>query len=222
MNNKLLAKNLTALGYPLMETETPLDANTTLAAMVVSRDLRLWEGFPVVLANSNQKGLFDYDRLRKLLTKNPERSQFEALLVMSLAFYKTLNLRFTWTDKLYRTLSDKQMAQLKDLTVHLKENTDFKLGTCLMASQRLKTTFNNYFNQVQSDMNDLLSLKAEVGLEYALSQVFPPKQKELFFKKVRGEKLTKTEKEYFSRVVRKRVLALANPELHRLARRLLE
>jgi len=35
-------------------------------------------------------------------------------------------------------------------------------------------------------------------------------------------KLSKTETEYFSRVVKKKLLALANPDLHRLARRLIE
>jgi len=62
----------------------------------------------------------------------------------------------------------------------------------------------------------------ELSLEYALSQLFSPKQKELFQKKLKGELLTKTEKEYFSRTVKKKVAALANPELHRLAQELME
>jgi hypothetical protein len=61
-----------------------------------------------------------------------------------------------------------------------------------------------------------------MGLEYAMSQVFSPKQKELFLKKLKGNILTKTEKEYFSRAVKKKVLALANADLHRLSRKLLE
>jgi hypothetical protein len=91
-----------------------------------------------------------------------------------------------------------------------------------MSAQRLKITSRNYFRQGQSRLNELLLVKEELGVEYALSQVFSPKQKELFLKKLKGEKLTKTEKEYFSRSVRKKVLALANPELYRLARKLLE
>jgi hypothetical protein len=57
-------------------------------------------------------------------------------------------------------------------------------------------------------------------LKHLLS--FSPKQKELFQKKLKGELLTKTEKEYFSRTVKKKVAALANPELHRLAQKLME
>ena len=61
----------------------------------------------------------------------------------------------------------------------------------------------------------------ELSVEYALSQVFSPKQKELFFQKLKGEKFTKTEREYYSRAVKKKVLALANDELHGLARKVL-
>jgi hypothetical protein len=62
----------------------------------------------------------------------------------------------------------------------------------------------------------------ELSLEYALSQMFSPKQKELFKKKLEGLLLTKTEKEYYSRTVKKKVVAIANTELHRLAQKLME
>jgi len=71
-------------------------------------------------------------------------------------------------------------------------------------------------------MENILSVREELGLEYSLSQIFSPSQKEIILKKLRREKLSKTEIEYFSRVVKKKLLALANPDLHRLARRLIE
>lgn len=55
-----------------------------------------------------------------------------------------------------------------------------------------------------------------------MSQVFSPKQKELFRKKLEGDPLNKTEQEYYSRTVKKKVVALANSERHSLARKLLE
>jgi len=144
---------------------------------------------------------------------------------MSLALYKNLKVSSTWAKDLDRFLSGKQHKKVFNYYLkHFKNNTDFKLcDTYLMSSQRLKKTFNDYFyGRQQSNLRELLLLKDEFGLEYALSQVFTSKQKELFFKKVRNEKLTKTEKEYFSRVVKKKVAALANAELHRLARKLLK
>ena len=61
----------------------------------------------------------------------------------------------------------------------------------------------------------------ELALEYALSQIFTPKQKEIFLKRLRGKKLTKTEREYFYRVVKKKAVALTNQDLQRLAQQIL-
>lgn len=50
-----------------------------------------------------------------------------------------------------------------------------------------------------------------------LSTLFPPKQKELVLKKLNGEPLTKTEQEYYSRIVKKKLEALANSEIRKIA-----
>ena len=59
-------------------------------------------------------------------------------------------------------------------------------------------------------------------LDRHMDEIFSAKQKELFLKKINGKKLTKTEKEYFSRVVKKKVLAMANPDLHHMSKKLLQ
>ena len=91
-----------------------------------------------------------------------------------------------------------------------------------MSVERLRNTWNRYLIKKESSFSDFLTLKSESSLEYALSQLFSAKQKELLLKKLRGVKMTKTETEYFSRTVKKKVLALANTELQRLAQKLLE
>ncbi len=222
MKDRNLLKRLSMLGFPLFETEELQDANATLADVVKSKDLRLWEGFPVVLANSTEKGLFDYDKLNRYLKGTQEKSYLVSLIVMSLALYKDLNLKFFWADKFYKTLSVENKKEFRNFLKKFKDNENFEVANQVISGQRLKSTFNNYFSQAQTGFSDLFSVKEEHILEYALSQVFSPKQKELFLKKLRREKLTKTEKEYFSRVVKKKVLALANPELHRLSQKLLE
>ena len=215
-------KRLRKLGFPLLETEEVHDANATLAEVVKSKDLRLWEGFPVILANSENKGFFDYEAVKTHLKESLDRDKLSPLVIMSLALYKTLDIKFSWADKLYRNLNKDDKKMFDRVVKDLKKKESFKFQGCLMSSQRLKQIFNNYFNQERLDLNDMLSVKEGLSLEYALSQVFSPKQKELFLKKFRREKLTKTEKEYFSRVVKKKVMALANSELHRLSRKLLE
>lgn len=223
MEKDNLLKRLSVLGFPLLEVEKDEEVNSTLADLVRSRDLRLWEGFPVVLANSAEKGLFDYHKAQGYLKSPSDSVKLGLLIMLSLALYKTLGLKFSWVDALYASFNTEFMKQqYGNYLVAFKNSGELVVQDALMSSQRVKSTFNNYFRQTQANLNDLLSVKEAMGVEYSLSQVFSPKQKELFLKKLRNEKLTKTEKEYFSRVVKKRVLALANPELHRLSQKLLQ
>lgn len=222
MRDSNLLKNVSALGYPLFGPEGDLNANLTLAQVVKSRDLRLWEGFPLVLANSAEKGLFNQDKVNYYLKKPFDNSCFASLVVLSLALYKFFNLKFSWADEFYKSLSSNRQKEFDGYLRSLKGDGNLNVAGRKMSVHRLKLVFNNYFNQSQAKLNELLSVKDELSLEYSLSQVFSPKQKELFLKKLKREKLTKTEKEYFSRAVKKKVLALANPELHRLSQRLLE
>ena len=217
MANEDLFKRLSALGFQLFGTEEEQNANLTLADMVKSRNLRLWEGFPVVLANSVEKGLFNYDKVKRYLETSFDENYLSSLMVLSLALYKVLNLKLPWTNEFYKSLTKAEKEKFSECLEKFKNNDDLQVVDYAMSSQRLKSTFNNYFKEEQSKLSDLLSMKDEFGLEYSLSQVFSPKQKELFLKKLRREKLTKTEREYFSRTVKKKVLALANTELHRLA-----
>lgn len=221
MENNSLLKRAGALGFPLLGVENSQDANLTLADMAKSRDLRLWEGFPVVLANSAENGLFDYNKASQYLKKPSDRANLASLLVLSLVVYKFFSLKFSWADKFYKLLSEENRNHYFAFLEKLKNDQDFTVTGLKMSGARLKSVFNNYFSQSQAKLNELLLVKDELKLEYALTQVFSPKQKELFLKKLKREKLTKTEKEYFSRVVKKKVLALANPELHRLAQGLL-
>jgi len=221
MNDKELLNNLSSLGFKLMEPESMVDANLTMARMVQARDLRLWEGFPVVLANSSEKNHFNYGRTNKLL-KPADRAYLKLLVMMSLALYQTLGLKFAWAEKLHQVMANQLRGKLEQFRKALVSNRDLKLKDYSMSGPRLKSTFNRYLQNSESNLNDLMTLKSEAGLEYALSRLFPAGQKELFLKKLQGAKLTKTETEYFSRVVKKKVLALANPELHNLARKLLK
>lgn len=222
MKDSELLRRVRLLGFPLLEAEEDQDVNLTLAEVVKSRNMRLWEGFPVILANCAEKELFNYDKVKRYLKKASEKTNFTLLVALSLALYKFFHLKFFWVNELYNCLPDKRREKVEEFLEKFKNDTDFRIAGQKMSTQRLKNIFNNYFRQTRDKLNELLSIKDELSLEYLLSQIFSPKQKELFLKKLRREKLTKTEKEYFSRVVKKKVLALANSDLHRLAQRLLE
>ncbi len=216
-----LFKRLRSLGFPLLEHENQQDVNLALADVVRSRDMRLWEGFPVVLATGVSKNMFDYNKAKGYLKSLKERLEFELLVALSLAIYKTAGHKFAWADALRGLLSKRSESAYGHFLNALKNGSDIKLGAYSFSPLRLRTTFDNYFTANGQRLNELLQEKEDLGLEYAMSQVFSPKQKDLFLKKLKGEKLTKTEKEYFSRAVKKKVLALANPELHRLSQKLL-
>lgn len=222
MRDKDLLKRLRKMGFPLFETEEAEDANLTLADVVQSKDLRFWEGFPVVLAISAEKGLFDYNKVAASLKKLFDKPLLATLAAMSLALYKNLNMKFSWAGSLYDSLNSEKKKEYETFLAELEKDKELNVGGRTMSAERLKSVVSSYFRKETGGLHDLLFEKDDMGLEYAMSQVFSPKQKELFLKKLKGEMLTKTEKEYFSRAVKKKVLALANADLHRLSRKLLE
>ena len=219
MNEKLY-DSLSELGFPLFYNKGRQDANAVLADMVKSADVRLWEGFPVVLANSAEKGLLDYEDAKNKLSDNRDKNNLDRLATMSLALYENLGLKFNWTKKLQNELPSGWKGYLNEYLLRLRKNEDFNVGEKAMSPERLKVVFGNYYKYYDSKVSELLASKEQFGLEYAMSQVFSPKQKELFKKKFNNEKLNKTEREYYSRAVRKKVQALANSELHNMAQKL--
>lgn len=220
--NEDFLKKVRRLGYPLFETEEYEDANEILADVVRSENPRLWQGFPVMLANSEERNIFAYSRVLSLLKAPDERDHYHRLLLVSYALYKIQNLNLAWVSDLYKIFGPADKKDLGKLIGQFVANEYIQVGSVRLSSEKFKTVFRDYFGKAGSRMENILSVREEFGLEYSLSQIFSPVQKEMVIKKLRREKLSKTETEYFSRVVKKKLLALANPELQRLARQLIE
>jgi hypothetical protein len=220
-NNEDLIKKVRRLGYPLFETEEHEDANEILADVVKSENPRLWQGFPVMLANSEERNIFDYNRVLSLLKAPDERDHYHRLLLVSYALYKIQNLKSAWVSDLYKIFGPTDKKDIGKFLNQFVANEYIQLGSVRLSTEKIKTVFRDYFEKAGSRMENILSVREEFGLEYSLSQIFSPAQKDIILKKLRREKLSKTETEYFSRVVKKKLLALANPDLHRLARRLI-
>ncbi len=230
-NDKNFGERVARLGFPLLQTDQKMETNETLAEVVQSGDPRLWEGFPVMLANSVETHQFDYQQVRNHLSQSTDGpSKLDCLLALSLALYQALNVNRQEFKNLRHWLEPQARAG-EDFVAALKSNGALNLCGHPMSAERLKTTFQNYYLHARPyrketekrarHLDDLLSTKRSYDLEYSLSQLFTPKQKELVLKKFRGEKFTKTEKEYYSRTVRKKLSAMANEDLHRLAGKLL-
>lgn len=217
-----LERKLSLLGFPLLEASPSEDVHATLAEVVQSQDTRYWEGFPVLLANAAKQAGFRLERVEQLLPGNEAREQFKQLFLLSLALYESLNLRFAWTAEWQKRAPRPEILAVKEFQKKLAAGEPLEAAGRQFLPSRLNDLFTQYYENEAARAKSLAVKQEAFSLEYALSQVFSPKQKELFKKKLNGEVLTKTEKEYFSRAVKKKVLALANPDLHRQAQKLLE
>lgn len=219
--DKLLRK-LSMLGFPMFEPSEELDVNETLAEVVKSNDTRLWEGFPVLLANAGESYQFASDQIERQLPTDELKERYHLLVLLSAAVYAYYHLSFSWLSKLKKTFSDTDKNLVKAWRNALAHNQRSLLTDEEFDPERVRGLFELYFEQKVEKDRRRKDRYEDFSLEYALSQVFSPKQKELFKKKLEGDPLTKTEQEYYSRTVKKKVVALANSELHSLARKLLE
>jgi len=206
----------------MFEPSEELEVNKTLAEVVKSNDTRLWEGFPVLLANAGERYQFDSDQVEQQLSTKEHKKQYHRLVLLSAAVYAYYNISFSWLSKLKKTFSNDDRNRLKAWRNSLAHDKATDRSDYDFDPERVRSLFELYYEQKVERDKRRKDRYQEFSLEYALSQLFSPKQKELFLKKLDGELLTKTEQEYYSRTVKKKVVALANSELHSLARRLLE
>jgi len=220
MTDSKLLTSLSKLGFQMFEASEEPDVNETLAEVVKSHDTRLWEGFPVLLANAAESYQFTTEHVKQQLTRK-EKDHFHQLMLLSGSLFSLYHLSFSWWNKLKKTLSKDDKALLKTWRNCLVHNQTLKYNDVELDPQRLKELFELYFEKKAEKGRRKKEKHLEFSLEYALSQVFSPKQKELFKKKLEGLPLNKTEQEYYSRRVKKKVVALANSELHSLSKKLL-
>ena len=222
MEDKELLNKVSKLGFPLVEVEEKFDVNQTLADVVKSKNARLLEGFPVLLVNAARDESFDYEKVQNYLSDAQDKSFLKELLLLSLGLYKALDFYFGLGKSFDKKLSEGELSKVKQFRNGLAHNDNFlHLTGYTFSPERLKNVFSAYLKKEVDEVKKHTQKQEDLSLEYALSQVFSPKQKELFLKKVKGFELNKTEREYFSRTVKKKLLALVNPELSRFAKLLL-
>lgn len=222
MEDKELLERVGKLGFPLVETEEKFDVNQTLAEVVKSNNARLLEGFAVLLVNAVRDNNFSYAGVQNYLTGDKDKNLLKELFLLSLSLYKVLNFYFNLPKSLYEKLSAEDLNKMKEFRNYLAHDANFNVMGYAFSPERLKDVFAAYLKNEVEEVKRQTEKQEDFSLEYALSQVFSPKQKELFLKRVKGLELNKTEREYFSRTVKKKLFALVNPELSRFAKLLLE
>ena len=222
MTDQKLYDNLSKLGLPLFEPSEELDLHEILAEVVSSYDTRLWESFPVLLATAGDNEQFSPEQVEERLESEEKRKLFRLLVLLSISMFAVYHLSFPWLNKLKKSLPEEDRQRIKTWRNVLVHDQTLPLDVLGCDAGRVKRLFELYFEKRREKDRKRQEKFKEFSLEYSLSQIFSPKQKELFKKKVAGLPLNKTEQEYFSRAVKKKIVALANSELHGLARNLLE
>lgn len=212
MTKKTLEEQAMELGYRSGEKGDP---NRTLAEVAGSGDLRYWEAFPVLLANAANSGRFDAQAAERL-TAEGDRKYLRLLIIVSLALYEALGARFPWRGRLAAGLPARLVAGYR---TRIEAGKELELGERRLDSEAMAANFRAAFKAAL--LKGALRAREDDELEAALRTVFTARQRELVTKRLRRERFAKTEAEYFSRVVKKKLAALANEELHRLARRAL-
>ena len=224
MKREDLVFNLGRLGYSLVTPEVEelrVDQVVELLnELVDSKDSRLIEGFPVVLANCAQRGMnLDFAALlAKHKPRSRKRQDLEKLLLLS-------------SDLLTRQGLEKPEG-LEKISASLKTKYGDLLAADLLtlgrkvslSTERLRNALRRYSANLETSRSRRKKEKDKqrrsFQLSYYLSTLFSPKQKELVLKKLNGEPLNKTEKEYFSRTVKKKLEALNNSEVRKVAKAL--
>ncbi|MFH2203831.1 MAG: hypothetical protein ABIJ96_11990 [Elusimicrobiota bacterium] len=220
-----LLSALAEYGYSLLSPEATPDPNDVLARMTRSRDTRVLEGFPVVLVNASDRhpNSVDLERAESLLKNEVGRAKFRQLVMLAALLCEGRDESLAWLVKKPKWLKE---TALKKLRGPLARNEPLVLTDGMkLDPERLKNTFFEYARggrAAEQSEADKSRLGEEMRKEYYLSLLLTPRQKELLHKKLRGEKMSKTEREYFSRVVKKKLRALADPDLHRLAQKALQ
>ncbi len=212
MEKKDLEEKVAGLGF------RSIDINKTLAEVVQSRDQRLWETFPGMLANAAEAGEFNYKAAAAYLD-DAGQNDLKLLIFASLGLFESLGLKFKWTKDLFSDFPARLVNHYRD---QIKANSELAIAEISLQPGNLKENLLKRPKQASKPVKQAVEAAEQLDLEIAVSRIFTQRQKELFLKKLRRKKMTKTEKEYFSRVIKKKVQALANEDLHRLARKVLE
>jgi hypothetical protein len=189
-----------------------------LDALASSDDTAVVARFPAVLAICARRGLALNSQalFSRYWETSPKRQNLEKLLLISAAIFSLQGL------KAPKNL-DKIAESLKPKYGELLPAGEFQLssGMCISIKD-LQNTLKAYTGS-QIKPPAIQAKKSPLNadsLDVYLDRLFSPKQKELVLKKRDGQAFTKTEREYYSRIVRKKLNAIASEKLVELARKL--
>jgi hypothetical protein len=199
---------------------TGSQATVILDALASANDPALVVRFPVVLSICARNGvsLNSHALFSKYWESSPKKKNLEKLLLISGELFDLEGIEAPQNlKKIVRSLKAKygslQSARLLSLssgmTISIKDIQNTLRGYTTKIKNAAPVSTSRASDR--EPKKDALQRSAE--LDACLDRLFPPKQKDLVFKKLNGESFTKTEREYYSRIVRKKLQAIANSQV---------
>jgi len=122
--------------------------------------------------------------------------------------------------KLKRKLTSKEIIHHKDANQHNNKNNNFQITTRQLHPKLNKRNFKlnsqNYINMLE---------KLEIGtinsFKQSLHEIFTNRQIEIIYRRLNNLPLSRTEKEMFSRSIKKKLIALSNEALFKISQSLI-
>lgn len=190
-----------------------------LDALISSDDLALMEIIPIFMALSAQSG-FSMDISPLLEKYGPETPQGETLEKFFLIALDLLQSEGTPVPADAEERAEVLTKKWGDWI----GSGDLELGGGISLSKdRLRHVFREYARTapqpqgVQPDETARPLTSMPPQLHPHLSILFSPKQVELIIKRLKGDQFSKTDREYYSRVVKKKLQALADESVQEIA-----
>jgi len=187
-----------------------------LDALAGSTEPALIARFPVVLAICARRGieLDSHTLFSRYWSSSPKKQNLEKLLLVSAILFETDGVA--------------PPAGLRGMTEPLKRHygdvlADGRLrlsSGVIVALDDFRNTLKHYCTVVEIGTPEA-RFAGSKQVHMHLARLFSPRQKDLIFQKLRRETFTKTEREYYSRVVRKKLEALSNREVQQIAESLI-
>lgn len=192
-------------------------------ALIVTEDPALMAFLPALLSQSVEKGLLMNDESLggRYRTNSRQHMILEKLLLVTFSFLKNENL------SLSPDAADHEML-LKTRWGDLGSRDVLDLGNGLLLQME---SLHKAFKQHRGTPPGIQTAVTRQNHRPSgpphnphrnLRLLFAPKQEALILKRLNGEEFTKTEREYYSRVVKKKLRAIADPDLQQLASRLVD
>lgn len=187
-----------------------------LDALAGAQDSALVSRFPSVLAICSRRGIEvdSSNLLGRYWESNPKRQNLEKLLFISAELFRR--------EGIPAPHHLRQIAESLKMRHAALAGADYVQlsGGPRVAVADMQSALKQFARERPAEPKPAAPQTLRVGsthLGQQLELLFSEKQTELIFKKLQNQHFTKTEREYYSRVVRKKLAVIAAPEIHELA-----